>query len=207
MGLIRSDAEARPLIDEDRTLASCQRMQAALGDTHSSVRRQAARELVACPGAAGALASRLICEADPSVREMIMLTLAVLGDTIGIKALTDCLRSDDAALRNGAIEALEQIPDGVAPVIQSLLKDPDPDVRILAVNVLESLRHPAVEQWLLEVLDADAHVNVCANAVNLLAEVGTTASLESLARLKQRFPDEPYIQFATDLAVQRIGKG
>jgi hypothetical protein len=79
-------------------------------------------------------------------------------------------------------------------------------VRIMAVNILESLRHPRVEAWLIEVIERDPVVNVCGTAVDLLGEVGTPASRAALIHLKQRFASEPYIQFAADLALKRIGK-
>jgi hypothetical protein len=79
-----------------------------------------------------------------------------------------------------------------------------PIPRIFAVNILESLRHPDVETWLIEVLETDTHVNVCATAVDLLAEVGTSAARKALLALKERFRDEPYIQFAADLSLRRI---
>jgi HEAT repeat protein len=85
-----------------------------------------------------------------------------------------------------------------------LLQDPDPDVRIFAVDVLESLRHPRVEEWLIEVISEDPHVNVCATAVDLLGEVGSEQAKAALISLKQRFAGEPYIQFASDLALKRI---
>jgi hypothetical protein len=66
------------------------------------------------------------------------------------------------------------------------------------------VRHPDVESWLIQVIDHDAHVNVCATAVDQLCEVGTEAAIEPLLRLKARFATEAYIQFAADLALQRI---
>jgi len=51
---------------------------------------------------------------------------------------------------------------------------------------------------------ARSHVNVCATAVDLLGEVGSEAAHEPLGRLKVRYADEPYIQFAADLALKRI---
>ena len=45
---------------------------------------------------------------------------------------------------------------------------------------------------------------VCATAVDLLGEVGSERALEPLRALKARFGAEPYIQFAADLAIQRI---
>ncbi|MGS0757735.1 HEAT repeat domain-containing protein, partial [Roseateles sp. GG27B] len=82
--------------------------------------------------------------------------------------------------------------------------DADSDVRIFAVNVLESLRHPDVESWLIDVIQRDPHVNVCATAVDLLSEVGTSAAVGALDALKVRFPDEPYIKFAANLALRSI---
>jgi HEAT repeat protein len=107
-------------------------------------------------------------------------------------------------LRNEAIEAMKNLPDAVAPIMAGLLADPDPDVRIFAVNILESLRHPDVEQWLIEVISEDEHINVCATAVDLLGEVGSEAAVPALEALKARFPNEPYIVFSADLALKRI---
>jgi len=123
---------------------------------------------------------------------------------VAVTGLVECLRSENASLRNEAIEAMKQLPDEVSIIMRGLLLDADPDVRIFAVNILESLRHPDVESWLITVIEQDPLLNVCATAVDLLGEVGTAAAREPLKRLNQRFPGEPYIQFATDLALKRI---
>ena len=177
---------------------------AQLGDSDPAARRWAARDLLDFPQAALDLVARLKLEPEASVREVILTTLGRLGDPAAIAGLVDCLRSDDAAVRNEVVEAMKQLPDEVAPIMQRLLADPDPDVRIFAVNILESLRHSGVEGWLIEVIKNDPHINVCATAVDLLGEVGTEAAREPLSRLKSRFGDDPYIQFAADLALKRI---
>ena len=182
----------------------CLALLAQLSDPNSTARRWAARDLVDCPGATAALVRRLKIEPVVSVREVILTTLTRLGDQTAVAGLVDCLRSEDAALRNEAIEAMKQLPDAVAPIMRELLADPVSDVRIFAVNILESLRHPEVEAWLIEVIEKDPHVNVCAAAVDLLSEVGTEAAREALVRLKTHFADEPYFQFAADLALKRI---
>ena len=64
--------------------------------------------------------------------------------------------------------------------------------------------YPDVERWLIEVIQRDPHVNVCATAVDLLCEVGTEAAIDPLIRLKARFAFEPYIQFAAELALKRV---
>jgi HEAT repeat protein len=187
-----------------KRVRDCTSLELQLSDSSPSARRWAARDLAECPAATAALIEQLQREEDGSVREIILTTLTKLGDEEAVAGLVNCLRSEDASLRNEAIEAMKLLPDEVAPIMGQLLKDPDPDVRIFAVNVLESLRHERVEEWLNEVIEHDAHVNVCATAVDLLGEVGTSYSWEALEKLKARFPDEPYIRFATDLALKRI---
>jgi HEAT repeat protein len=175
-----------------------------LKDTAVDVRRWAARDLSQHPEAITELIAALSKEPDAGVREAILLALTEIGSAEAVQGLVQCLRSEDASLRNEAIDAMRNLPEAVAPIMAGLLLDKEPDVRIFAVNVLESLRHPHVEQWLLDVISKDEHVNVCATAVDLLGEVGTVAAVSSLEALKKRFPEEPYIEFAADLALRRI---
>lgn len=193
------------VVQEGRKQArECPDLLASLESDDPAARRWAARDLVTFQGVAAALVNRLQREGDLSVREVILTTLTRLGDSTAVAGLVDCLRSEDAALRNEGIEAMKQLPDEVAPIIRGLLADNDPDVRIFAVNILESLRHPDVESWLIEVIETEPHVNACGAALDLLSEVGTDAALEPIVRLKARFADEPYIQFVADLALSRI---
>lgn len=196
------------MVEQDvrKKTRECPDLLVSLRDESATTRRWAARDLVNCTDAAAALVEQLKVESDLSVREVILTTLTRLGDATAVAGLVDCLRSEDAALRNEAIEAMKQLPDEVAPIMHGLLTDADPDVRIFTVNVLESLRHPDVESWLMEVITLDPHVNVCATAVDLLSEVGTAAALAPLTQLKARFSDEPYMQFAADLALRRINE-
>ena len=175
-----------------------------LADANATARRWAARDLAQYQEAAGVLISQLACEQDATVREAILMSLTVIGNQTAVQGLVACLRSEDAALRNEAVEAMKHLPDAVAPIMAGLLADPEADVRIFAVNVLESLCHADVEKWLITVISADSQVNVCATAVDLLGEVGTEAAITQLEALKLRFPDEPYIEFAANLALRRI---
>jgi HEAT repeat protein len=182
----------------------CNELAAVLEDGDAAGRRQAAREIFCCSGAAAALVSRLKREEDLSVREVILNTLLGLNDPSAVSGLVDCLRSEDAALRNEGIEAFKQMGSEVDPILHSLLADPDPDVRIFAVNIIDSQRHPEAESWLIKVIEQDSHINVCATAVDLLCEAASEAAVDPLIRLKARFRSEPYIQFAADLALKRI---
>jgi len=206
VGLIKSPKPQPTNEDVRRRGRDCDALVAQLEDANPMARRWAARDLTDCPGASAALVGRLSREPDPSVRDVIFTTLTALGDDPAVAGLVECLNSEDAALRNEAIEAMKQLPEKVAPIMRGLLLNPDQDVRIFAVNILESLRHPDVEFWLIGVIESDPDLNVCGTAVDLLGEVGSEASREPLVRLKKRFADQPYIQFAVDLALTRISQ-
>jgi hypothetical protein len=118
--------------------------------------------------------------------------------------LAGCLRSEDAWLRNAAIEQLRAMPAQVAPAMAYLLVDWDRDVRILAVGILDTLRHERVEEWLLQLIDADSDINVCGAALDVLAEIASAAAREPVGRLLARFPHEPYLQFAGGLVLGRL---
>ncbi|MBK9444182.1 MAG: HEAT repeat domain-containing protein [Comamonadaceae bacterium] len=193
--------DAAPARELERDCAS---LVISLNNPSAVTRRWAARDLADCPDSSGALVARLGEEPDASVREVILTTLTRLGDAVAVAGLVQCMRSDDAALRNEAIEAMKLLPDAVAPIMRDLLADPDSDLRIFAVNILESLKHPDVELWLREVIERDPHINVCATAVDLLGEVGSAAALDSLRQLKARFAGQAYMAFAADLAIKRI---
>ena len=121
-----------------------------------------------------------------------------------VKGLLPFLRSEDAWLRNAAIEALQTMPDVLEPFIGDLIADVDSDVRILAVNLAASVPHGQAPRWLERVARDDCHVNVCAAAVEGLAEIGDEAAIPALASLSDRFPGEPYVAFAAAVAIRRI---
>ena len=204
MGLVKGKTDANAANTGAKAEPNCEELRNALESADAGVRRHAARQLAGCTDDSSALVSRLEREQDGAVREVILNSLARLNDVVAVEGLVRCLRSEDAALRNEVIETIRQMGTEVAPVLESLLADPDPDVRIFVVNILDSERHPEVERWLIQVIDHDDHVNVCATAVDQLCEVGTEAAIEPLLRLKARFASEAYIQFAAGLALQRI---
>lgn len=176
----------------------------ALDGADPAARRRGARGLAAHPAAVGDLSGRLAIESDDAVRETIFTALIEIGDDAAAQALTPLLRSEDARLRNGAIEALQQLPDQTAPLIVELLEDPDSDVRIFAVNVVDALRHPKTHEWLHKVIRAENHVNVLGAAVEALAEIGSPDMIPDLEALADRHPDEPFLRFAVKTAVRRI---
>jgi HEAT repeat protein len=207
MALKKPSSQLTSTDDERRRPRDLPGLLAALTNSDALVRRWAARDLCAHPEAVAPLVEQLLLETESSVIEVILTTLTRIGDEQAVAGLIQCLHSEDVRLRNAAIEAMKQLPDEVAPLMGHLLTDPDPDARIFAVNILESLRHPQVEAWLIRVITEDTHLNVCATAVDLLGEVGSESAVTALQALKQRFAEEPYIQFAADLALTRIAAG
>jgi HEAT repeat protein len=175
-----------------------------LEDKAADIRRWAALDLAAFPDTAEEICARLEQETQTPVREAMFTTLIEIGGNTVVKELIPLLRSEDAALRNSAVEALQQLPDAVSPYMATMLEDPDPDYRIFAVNVLANLRHPQTPVWLVQVVAQDADFNVCASAVDVLAEVGTPEAIPALNALPERFSDEPFMQFCVQAAIRRI---
>jgi HEAT repeat protein len=216
MGLKRSTAapthpHAQPderhgtvLLDQRGHARDLDGLIARLVDNDPHVRRWAARDLAAEPGAATALCSCLAVEADANVRSALFSSIARLGGDVVVQAMLALLRCEDAGLRNGAIEVLAGLPDAVAPHIDALLVDADSDVRIFAVNLMADLRHAMVPTWLAQVLLRDSAVNVVAAAIEVLAEVGQPAALPALRSARSRFAQDAFIGFAADLAIARI---
>ncbi|WP_337271225.1 HEAT repeat domain-containing protein [Oryzifoliimicrobium ureilyticus] len=197
-----SDASHAPI--GERPIAE---LVATLRSDDQTVRLCAIRSLGISGGAPAidALCRHLVAENDRSTRDVIAVELARLGGEPVVEGLMPLLRSDDAALRNIAIDVLKELPADVAPRMEALLDDPDPDVRIFLVNVLEALRHPAVEDWLVAVITMDTNINVVGTALDLLYEVGSSASVPALRAAIARFPDQPFVTFSAENALRRIG--
>lgn len=175
-----------------------------LADPQAPRRRQAALDLVEYPAAVEALCARLSTETDAAVTEAIFTSLIRLGGQPVVEGLMPYLRSEDARLRNRAVEAMQALPDEVGPYMELLLGDADADVRIFAINILSNLHHPMAHLWLQQVVDMDDNINVCATAVDVLAEVGTAEQIPGLEQLPARFDHDPYVAFAVETAIQRI---
>jgi len=204
MGLVKRPGAAAPS-EEDRreTPRDLGGLLAALEQPASEVRRRAALDLSGEPAAVAGLAARLACDPSRAVREAIVTALVETGGDPVARALAAHLRSDDAAVRAAAVEALAELP-ATAPLVPELLADPDPDVRVLCVMVLASLHDPRVPTWLLEVIERDEDANVCGCAVDVLAEVGEPGMRDALHALPARFPADPFLPFAVHVAVERL---
>jgi len=167
-------------------------------------RRWAVRDLAAYPEAVGLLVSCMQSEPSRAVRVALFTSLLRIDTAEARESLVELLRSDDAELRNGAIDILKTMSDEAAPLVERLMTDDDPDVRIFAVNIMGSLRYPEVPNWLAQLVANDTHVNVCCTAVDLLCEVGDLDAIPALEAAELRFPEEPYVAFAVRSAIETI---
>jgi len=207
MALLKASLLVPPGAEDDRRTADLSTLIASLAGPEPAERRGAARALSCHPEAAMALCDRLEIETSPSVRAVLLTGLIRLESPEVVARLLVHLRSEDAALRNATIEALQEMHGTLTSHLRTLLDDPDSDVRIFAVNILGALRDPEAPGLLSAVLRGEPHVNVCAAAVDALAEIGSPEAIDGLEEVGRRFAGEPFMTFAVETAIRRIRGG
>jgi len=152
-----------------------------------------------------ALGRALSTESDGRVREAIFNSLISVGGPGSVAAILPYLRADDAGLRTGALDALKAMPAEAAPRLAELLADTDPDVRLLACEVVRELPSAQATPLLCGLLEDEAEVNVCGAAIEALAEIAGPEALPALAHCAARFAHEPFLMFAITTATSRLG--
>lgn len=175
-----------------------------LGSANPEERWAAARTAAGIPESSAALAAALVRETDQRVREAMFTSLARIGTRDSVAGLLSMLRSDDAALRAGALDVLRSSVIATHELLPQLLSDSDADVRILSCELARSLTSEEASRSLCALLARETEINVCAAAIEVLAEVGNDTALPILAQCAQRFPQVPFLTFAIKLATDRI---
>ncbi len=176
---------------------------ARLQSAKAQDRWEGARQLAEFPNAVPELKGRLADEQDEHVREAILTSLAKIHTGESFEAVLRFMRVDDASLRTASLDALKLMPALVALNLDALLHDPDADVRVLACDLARAVP-PAVAQKLLgAILEDDPQINVCAAAVDLLAEIGTPEILPALASCSERL-SAPFLSFSVQMATRQI---
>jgi HEAT repeat protein len=167
-------------------------------------RFSAARALAEAPEAVDVLASALAEPSDSRLREAIFTSLARQNSIAGYDAILRYLRSDDAELRNFALDAMRLMADQTAQRLPALLNDSDPDIRLLACELAHQMPPAAAAPLLGALLEREPQVNVCAAAIEVLAEIGGPAELAQLDGCTARFPAEFFLTFSAKTAAERI---
>jgi len=176
------------------------RLQAGSADE----RRAAARALAAEPRAVPALAAALNEPADARLREAIFTSLATQDNAASFAVMLCHLRADDAELRCLALDAMKLMPQQAASHLPSLLGDTDPDIRLSACELARQMPPETAAPLLAARLTSEPQVNVCAAAIEVLAEIGRPAELPSLGACAARFPAEVFLNFSVEAAADQI---
>lgn len=177
---------------------------ATLSSPDAEARWSAARALGGRADAVDALARALSTERVARVREAIMTALMRVGDEASVLALLPHLRSQDAGQRATAIEALQALPEAIMPFMSNLLGDSDTDIQILATELARNMPAKDATRVLCRLLESEHYPNVCAAAVDVLAEVGTRDAVPTLKACAERFSKTPFLPFAIATAIARI---
>lgn len=201
MPLIRNTPEkpaggGKPIDDSGEMLTS------ASADARWAAARAAAGRVETIP----ALAQALAIESEPRVREAIFTALARTATSESVDVVLLYLRSDVAALRTAALDSLRAMPSATKPHLRALLGDSDSDVRLLACDLAREMTGNEAQDLLCALLETEAQPNVCAAAVDVLAEIGDAGAIDTLARCASRFPQEPFLAFAIKTASDRLSR-
>ncbi|MEJ0008664.1 MAG: HEAT repeat domain-containing protein [Steroidobacteraceae bacterium] len=176
----------------------------ALGSTDADERWAAARAAASAPGGPAAMAAALRLESEPHVREALFTSLARADTAQSAAELLSLLRSDQATLRIGALDALRAMGEAIRDVLPRFLGDSDVDIRILSCELARALPAEEATAALCALLAREADVNVCAAAIDVLAEVGSPAAVPVLAQCAARFAQNSFLGFAAKIATDRI---
>ena len=180
---------------------------AELGDDSPAVRRRAAHDLAGtgAPWAVAALCARAGVEVDDTVRESILTVMMGCRSRATVEGLLPYLASPNPSLRNGVVDVLRVMAEAVGPHVDGILRNQDAAVRLMGIDLLVGLHDARVPAWLVGVIERDDDLNVCAAAVDALAEIGEPAAVPALKAVLERFPAVPFLEFAVRTAIARIG--
>jgi HEAT repeat protein len=176
---------------------------ASLASASSDERWTAAR--AKCDSAAvPVLSEALARERDARVREAIFTALARIATPESAAVVLPYIRIDDANTRTSALDALRAMPQVARPHLPGLLADEDPDVRLLACDLVREAGGADGQRWLCAMIESEPQANVCAAAVEVLSEIADAAAQPSLLRCAERFPDDPFLAFAIKVVADRL---
>jgi HEAT repeat protein len=156
------------------------------------------------PAAIPSLGEALGRERDPRVRDAIFTALARIGTPESAQVALPYLRLDDANTRTGAMDALRAMQHACRPYLPGLLTDPDPDVRLLACDLVREMGGGDGPGWLWALIETEPQASVCAAAVEALGEIGDAAALPALSLCAERFPNDPFLGFAIQVVADRL---
>jgi HEAT repeat protein len=176
----------------------------ALASGTDDERWAAARAAAEMPAHAAMLGAAIQRERNPRVREAIFTSLVRIATPASVEAVLPLLRSDDAQLRTGALDALQSMKGAAWPYVPDLLRDADADVRLLACELVRNMPSERATRLLCELLEAELEANVCASAIEVLGQIGGPEALPTLASCAERFRGTAFLEFSIRITAARI---
>jgi len=135
------------------------------------------------------------------VQESADNALRKIGGKEAVNGVIPLLRSDDAPVRNGAMDILRALGSQELPSLIPLLKDEDVDIRIFTTDILGSAGNVMAVAPLCEALLKDPEVNVRYQAAVSLGDLGLP---EAAKCLNQAMRDEEWVQYSVIEALAKI---
>lgn len=130
----------------------------------------------------GPLVELLQIEPSRYVREVIVTSLKMMKGTELVSAIIPLLRSDDAFIRNGAVDILALQDEGDIVPLKELLEDSNKDVRKFALDVLVLLQNRYCADLIASALD-DPEINNVITAVEYLGRLEISDHIHKINQL------------------------
>lgn len=172
--------------------------------------RQIVRTMRNHPDGISLLLDLLTKDPHPLVAEGIFDSLLHLSkdekvQEIIVSQVIELIPNLDTATRNSAITFLSSFPESTALYLPSMLITSDPDMQIYALDILRGLNHPDAPGWLSKMLEQELHINVMVSVLERVAEWHCYELADKVIRVCRLYPDEPVIEFAARLTLNRLG--
>ena len=177
-------------------------------------RRYAAEDLAAFGDdqeVVDALVAAMEHDRDRGVQEAACAALVQIDNEAVFRHAARLVACEDAYVRNAASDILaesEKVPDSL---FAEMMKSDDPDVRIFATVTVDNRRVRTLLPLLTDILYHDDNINVVSAAINALGNLGCrdmrddgNSDVDALLAAGRRFPDEPFITFAVNAAIEQI---
>ncbi len=130
---------------------------------------------------------------NPGIQEAVDGALRKIGGKPVISVVLPLLRSEDAPVRNIAMDVLREVGGSDVTTLAELLNDDDPDLRIFGSDILGSTGSALAVPLLSRALLMDPEVNVRYQAA---ISLGTLAFPEAADALNKALKDEEWVRFA-----------
>lgn len=138
---------------------------------------------------------------NPGIQEAAEDALRRIRGSAAVSVVAPLLRSEDASVRNSAMDILREISSDDIKAMQLLVQDSDPDIRIFASDILGTSESPMAVAILSDALFTEPEVNVRYQICISLGELGFP---DAAGTLSKALKDEEWVQFAAVEALAKI---